>query len=325
MHTIKRLLSNYSITTSVLSSSFISNENNTSNTQSILPAVEISNNANYNFDRLTLLNQATRIIGNARTVVVITGAGISADSGIPTYRSLTSSSEGIWNKAGVFKTAFYGSWIGWLLSNNNAWKLYYKHYYQYSMNAKPNNGHKALLDLYNLKEQNNMTIITQNVDRLHHKSGLPNDCIIEMHGNACTFKCNLCGSNAMNDLVNPMLINEDFISPNCPRCRIGKARPAVVFFGERLKYSNILRVLDIFNNLNENDVVIVIGTSLQVKPVAELPEIAIYNEIPIIEINLEEYIEGDNKHNIFLQGNASVILPNIITLLCALGFKKDAS
>ena len=140
------------------------------------------------------MDQATRIIGNARNIVVITGAGISADSGIPTYRSMRngsdSNSEGIWNRAGYFGMVYFGSWIGWMFSNSRAWKLYYEYYYRHSMNAEPNDGHMALYDLYTLKKKQHcdVDIITQNVDGLHHKSGIANDDIIEMHGNASKFK-----------------------------------------------------------------------------------------------------------------------------------------
>ena len=322
----KGLLGCYNFTNIVVTNPFnheTLNENiSISNkSKSVLPVREADD-----FTSLSLMNQATRIIGNARNIVIITGAGISADSGIPTYRSLKSESQGIWDKAGYFKMAYYGSWIGWILSNNSAWQLYYEHYYKYALNAKPNEGHKALTELYKLKKKHcDLTIITQNVDGLHHKAGVPKDDIIEMHGNASRFKCNICGSKKLNNLIIPMDINQDFKSPKCPTCQIGKGRPDVVFFGERLKIKNVMNALSLLKSLDSDDCVIVIGTSLSVKPVAELPQIALENGVPIIEVNLEECIPGDNKDNIFLKGKASIVLPQIIKLLCALVLQKDAS
>ena len=127
----------------------------------------------------------------------------------------------------------------------------------------------------------------------------------------------------MNNLIIPTDINQDFKSPTCPRCKIGRARPDVIFFGERLNVYNVLNALGLLKSLDQNDCVIIIGTSLQVKPVAELPEIAIENGVPIIEINLEKCVEGHNNNNIFLQGNASMILPEIVKSLCALALKGD--
>ena len=139
----------------------------------------------------------------------------------------------------------------------------------------------------------------------------------------------------INDFKDEKFIENMKQSPiKCNKCYIGKARPNVILFFERLKGNTISKALNVMKELDSNDVIFVIGTSLAVQPVANIPFIGVHNQVPIIEINLDRYIPDEimfqpsedlpesnaqistHKTNaIFLQGSSGEILPQIVKSL----------
>eukprot|EP01084_Bolivina_argentea_P043585 80281_1 len=294
-----------------------------------------------NFDK------ALEVIRNANKIVTVTGAGISAESGIPTYRSVIEINNqrhsGIWNLSGKFGMFMFGTPIGWIFRPSNAWKMYLEHYYKYSSNAKPNNGHIALYQLYNKKQKQNncqFNIITQNVDGLHQKSGFEDNIVTEMHGSASKYICSIFGHD-MNDQLKITDFNDENFIENmrlnpikCKQCYIGRARPNVILFFERLKGNVMSKAVNVMKELDSNDVILVIGTSLAVQPVANIPFIGVHKNVPIIEINLERYIPDEimfesaddlpesnvqttlhKTNSIFVQGSSSDVLCEIVERL----------
>lgn len=194
------------------------------------------------------------LIKNSKKVYVFTGAGISTDSGIPDFRS----PGGFWDKVDPMKTSTAS-----ILYNNPS--LFYKSNitrYKNIMSAKPNQGHKVLAWM---EEQKYIKgIITQNIDGLHQKAGSKH--VIEIHGSIKFSRCESCfEKKPMSDLVDQ--IDKNIIPPKCTSCG-SVIRPNIVLFEDAMddEYYRAQQVL------TGCDLMIIIGSSLQVYPAAYLPD-----------------------------------------------------
>jgi NAD-dependent deacetylase len=204
------------------------------------------------------------ILKEAKRVVALTGAGISAESGIPTFRG----SGGLWEGYPVEEVA---TPEGFERNPELVWRFYNERRINIAK-AEPNEAHKVLANLENLYD---FWVITQNIDGLHTRAGSKN--VVELHGNIWRVKCTECGRVSYNYEV--PLKN---IPPRCDKCG-GLLRPDVVWFGEPV-YG-----VDKAYALSEScDVMFVIGTSAQVYPAAYLPRLAWSRGAKIVEINIEE-------------------------------------
>ncbi len=197
----------------------------------------------------------------ARKIGVLTGAGISTESGIPTFRG----SGGLWEGHPVEKVATVE---GFQENPVLVWRFYDERRKNIA-NAQPNNAHRILADLENHYD---IWVITQNIDGLHLRAGSRN--VIELHGNIWRVKCTTCGYRGENREV-PL----SHIPPKCPKCG-SLLRPDVVWFGEPV--NDVERAFDV---ARESDAFFVIGTSAQVHPAASLPFIAKDYGAKIVEIN----------------------------------------
>ncbi len=202
-------------------------------------------------------------IQQAKHIAVLTGAGISAESGIPTFREAQS---GLWAQYDPEELATSQAF------QKNP-KLVWE-WYQWRNSlveeSAPNPGHYALAELE--QAVNKLTLITQNVDGLHAKAGSQN--IIELHGRINRYKCSV-----ENTIIKTWHSTE--IPPRCPNCN-AFLRPDVVWFGESLPHSAIERA---FSASEKCDLFLSIGTSSLVHPAASLPIVALENHTPVIEIN----------------------------------------
>ncbi len=204
------------------------------------------------------------VLLNAKKVVALTGAGISAESGIPTFRG----AGGLWEGYPVEEVA---TPEGFERNPSLVWRFYDERRRNIA-NAKPNEAHIVLAKLEKFYD---MWVITQNIDGLHTKAGSRN--VVELHGNIWRVKCTECGRVSYNYDV-PL----KEIPPKCERCG-GLLRPDVVWFGEPV-YD-----IDKAYSLAEScDVMFVIGTSAQVYPAAYIPRLAWSRGAKIVEINIEE-------------------------------------
>lgn len=224
-------------------------------------------------------------------IVFFTGAGISAESGIPTFRG----EDGIWNKLSPEELANFDAFIR---NPKMVWE-WYQYRKKIIYNSKPNPGHLAMVEFE--KFFPDVTVITQNVDNLHRRAG--SKTVYELHGNIERNYCINCKKRYDEDLK---------FTDGIPRCNCGGLiRPDVVWFGEylpadELKKSEQATIL--------SDIFFVVGTSAVVYPAAGLVYKAKQYGSFIIEINTES-TEVSKICDITFQGKAGEILPTIMRLL----------
>lgn len=242
---------------------------------------------------MQLINDETIIvrIRQVERLVVLTGAGISAESGIPTFRG----ENGIWNKLSPQELASFDAFY-----RNTAMVVeWYRQRRDIITNAQPNAGHYALVELAQMVTE--FHLITQNIDGLHQRAG--NQDVIELHGNIMENYCIRCGRQF--DIQEfDIILNSSF--DHIPRCDCGGLiRPNVVWFGELLPTDAINRAV---KAARQADLFLSVGTSAQVRPASDLPYLAHENGALLIEIN-PECTPLTAEADLFLQGLAGTILP----------------
>ncbi len=201
---------------------------------------------------------------HSSTIAVLTGAGISAESGIPTFRG----QDGLWKNYRVEELATPEAYAKNPLL---VWE-WYKLRFETVMNAQPNAAHHALVKL---SEQKDLTLVTQNVDGLHERAGSQN--VLELHGNITKSRCERCG------FLEALQIGFE-LPPMCKRCG-SRMRPNVVWFGENLPADIFQKAVEAFANC---EVALIIGTSAVVEPAASLARLAKQQGAFVIEINPTE-------------------------------------
>ena len=229
----------------------------------------------------------TELKSTAR-VVVLTGAGISAESGVPTFRG----EDGLWNK---FKPEELATVDAFMSNPELVWE-----WYEFRRNIieriKPNPAHYTLVEFQKYFED--FTLITQNVDGLHQRAGSTG--VVELHGNINANKCVDCGKR-YDDLSQA----KPGIPPKC-LCG-GNIRPDVVWFGEMLPSRATNKAFERSSNC---DLFFSIGTSAIVHPAASLPLMAKKNKAYVVEINTSPTGISDFIDELLL-GKAGEILPRL--------------
>jgi NAD-dependent deacetylase len=232
------------------------------------------------------------VIEEAQRVVAFTGAGISTESGIPDFRS--SNSPWIRNKPIEF-----GQFMSNVLMREEAWRRKFALDDIYA-GAQPNRGHFALANL--IAAGKAAAIITQNIDNLHQLSGIPDDKIIELHGNGTYATCLACGLK--HELVD---IRRDFdatgAAPSCRACS-GPVKAATISFGQAMPEEAMRRA---HAATVECDLFLAIGSSLVVYPAASFPALARHNKARLVIINGEP-TPFDSEADLVLRGDIGDIL-----------------
>jgi NAD-dependent deacetylase len=236
-----------------------------------------------------LLQAAIEALRGAERVVALSGSGISAESGVPTFREART---GLWERYDPKQLATPEAFAR---DPRLVWE-WYEWRRKLVSEAEPNAGHRALAELERRIPE--FTLVTQNVDGLHERAGSRN--VIELHGNILRSKCSREGG-----LVEPEE-QDDSVPPRCPRCG-AFLRPDVVWFGEMLP-------LGAFESASEAargcEVFLSIGTSSLVYPAAALPYEALEIGATLVEINPD--LTPLTPHATFaLQGRAGEVLPNL--------------
>jgi NAD-dependent deacetylase len=240
-----------------------------------------------------LLRKAAEQLKKAKRVVVLTGAGISAESGIPTFRD---AQVGLWEK---YDPAELASPEGFQANPKLVWD-WYEYRREIVRNNAPNPAHYALVELE--KKLPNTVIVTQNVDQYHRLAG--NQNILELHGRIMENRCFQEGR-----LLTEAELNYSSIPPCCP-CG-AYARPGVVWFGESLS-SDVLS--QAFSQARNCDVCLVVGTAGVVQPAASIPYYAKQSNAFLIEVNnLPSSLTSIMQ--VFLQGKAGQVLPKLVSLI----------
>lgn len=236
-------------------------------------------------------------IKNSKDIVVFTGAGISAESGIPTYRG----EDGLWSKYDPNK---YANISYFNQDPSYYWNFFREVRYPMIKKVKPNKAHFAVAELE--KAGNLRAVITQNIDGLHQDAG--SSSVIELHGTTRIIYCLNCSHEYSMDEVFSML--EVQFPPLCSECK-GRLRPAVVFFGEALN-PEVLRLA--FEEAENCDLLLAVGSSLVVYPAADIPRIAKQKGSTLVLINKQK-TPLDVLADYVINDEAGKILPQIIRIL----------
>eukprot|EP00761_Pharyngomonas_kirbyi_P012526 gb/GECH01012553.1/.p1 GENE.gb/GECH01012553.1/~~gb/GECH01012553.1/.p1 ORF type:complete len:279 (+),score=52.92 gb/GECH01012553.1/:1-837(+) len=256
------------------------------------------------------------ILKKADDIVVLTGAGMSAESGIDTFRD---PEVGFWkNKIGL---ALFGTPLGWWMMPGISWNTYITRFRSQIMRANPNPGHEALARLEQHVDSlphHNFFVLTQNVDGFHQRAGNKN--VAELHGTVERHCCYSCHANIDIDEAYFLAYQDpETKKPALPRCSKcgGNPRPDATLFTEGLPNSEWIKARQALSCLKRSDrrgVMLVIGTSGEVFPVAGLPEEAAEAaNTTVVEINIQpSKIYERGYIDIFLSGKSGEILPKIV-------------
>jgi NAD-dependent deacetylase len=247
------------------------------------------------------VNALEELIADAPTVLVFTGAGISTGSGIPDFRG----PQGIWKTR---KPIYFEDF----LSSEDARVLYWAYKveaHETFKSARPNAAHLALAELEHMGKLD--TLVTQNIDGLHHDAGNDSRRIIEIHGTARRVECLSCGATS-----DPEPAIEEFkATKRCPLCACGGfLKTATISFGQPMPENQLARA---FEAAERADLVIAIGSTLEVYPAADVPHRARANGASYCIINRGETAQ-DHLATLRLEGDAAEILPAVIVELRAL-------
>ena len=240
---------------------------------------------------------AAELLSAARRGLALTGAGVSAESGIPTFRG----EGGLWTKYDPVKVAS----IDYFMSDPSAYWKVSKDRGRVALAARPNPGHHALAALEaagHLK-----AVVTQNTDGLHQESGSRR--VIEVHGSGRTVQCLDCGNREPRSEVQARLDVE--MPPRCKICGGVFLKPTVVLFGEPMPQNAIKEA---FALAREADVMLVVGTSLVVYPAAEVPLVAARAGAKMIVVNAEA-TPFDEFADVVVRGKSGEVLPEIVSLI----------
>lgn len=237
---------------------------------------------------MSLLEARSRI-ASARSITVLTGAGISADSGVPTFRG----ADGLWRN---FRAEELATPEAFERDPGLVWE-WYNWRRELIATKQPNNAHLAIASLES--RWNDFWLITQNVDGLHRAAGSTK--LSEIHGNIWMVRCTGCGAVTENHQIPLPLL------PHCGRC--GELlRPHIVWFGESLHEADLARCA---KQLQACDVLLVIGTSGVVYPAAGFASVAKEAGAYVIEVNLDPTPQSDLV-DIALHGRAKDLVPLLL-------------
>ncbi len=246
----------------------------------------------------SLVAKAAALVADATRVVLLTGAGISTDSRIPDYRG----PNGVWTKnPKAEKAATIQNYVADPEVRRLAWRTRLD---SPVWAAEPNPGHRALLGLERRRKL--QLLITQNVDGLHHAAGSDPTKIVEVHGTVRQVQCLSCDYRAdMQVALDRVRGGED--DPACPSCE-GLLKSATISFGQSLVQDDLQRAQDAAESC---DLLMAVGTTLGVYPIANVVPIARSRGAAIIIINGSP-TEMDELADVVVRGSISDVLPSII-------------
>ena len=239
---------------------------------------------------MKMFDTVAQKLKDSRKIVFVTGAGISQESGIPTFRG----KDGYWRRYDPMKLASIDAFYD---DPKLVWE-WYEDRRKNILSVKPNEGHFAISQMEEFKD---VVVLTQNIDGLHQRSGSTN--ILELHGSIIRIKCTVC------DFIDNITENFESLPPKC-KCG-GMLRPDVVWFGEPLP-QNIWQ--SAIKEASICDVMIIVGTSLVVSPANTLPVYAKQNGAILIEVNPEKTVMS-NEMDLSIQTSSANALPTMLSIL----------
>ena len=236
--------------------------------------------------------KAAVLLAEARSAVAFTGAGISEESGLPTYRG----KDGLWTKFDPYKVA---SIEEFRKDPSIYWRYSLEHR---RIGADPNPAHRALVALE--RASGLKAVITQNTDGLHQRAGSTD--VIELHGSSAAVVCLDCDARYPRPEIDAL--NRAHCPPACPACSGRHLKPTVVLFGEPLPIEALARAQGL---AAQADVMLVVGSSLQVYPAAGIPRLARDSGAELVIVNAEP-TPFDGWARVVLRGKAGEILPRLV-------------
>ncbi|MFX0034189.1 MAG: NAD-dependent deacetylase [Candidatus Hermodarchaeota archaeon] len=241
------------------------------------------------------IERAARLLLNSKYAIILTGAGISTESGIPDFRG----KDGIWEK---YRPEIYGSIQSFLKDPSKFWKMA-EELAPMLFNAEPNLGHYAITELENMNIIK--AIITQNVDELHQKAG--SILVYEVHGNINRFTCLGCRASYTKEQMLRKLKKEKVRPPVCDYCA-APLKPSVVLFGENLPNFEKYMSIDL---AKKADIMLIAGSSLEVAPICNLPLYTLGEGGKLIIVN-DEPTDLDERAEVVINNKIGTILPLIV-------------
>jgi NAD-dependent deacetylase len=238
---------------------------------------------------MKMFDTVAQKLKDSRKIVFVTGAGISQESGIPTFRG----KDGYWRKYDPMKLASIDAFYD---DPKLVWE-WYEDRRKNILSVKPNEGHFAISQMEEFKD---VVVLTQNIDGLHQRSGSTN--VLELHGSIIRIKCTVC------DFLDNITENFESLPPKC-KCG-SMLRPDVVWFGEPLP-QNIWQ--SAIKEASICDVMIIVGTSLVVSPANTLPVYAKQNGAILIEVNPEKTVMS-NDMTLSIQATSVGVLPKMLSI-----------
>ncbi|MCL2465757.1 MAG: Sir2 family NAD-dependent protein deacetylase [Micrococcales bacterium] len=240
---------------------------------------------------------AKTLVAGAERIVVLSGAGMSTAAGIPDFRG----PQGVWTKDPAAERV--SNLLDYLHDPQVRKLAWQRRDGTHQLSPDPTPAHRALVDLEATGRL--LGIVTQNTDGLHLVAGNSPETVLEMHGNARRWRCESCAaSGPMADQLARLEAGED--DPDCPGCG-GITRATVILFGESLDGQLLDRAFDI---AGECDLLVAIGTTLVVQPVASLVSVALQHGAKVIIVNAEP-TPYDDQADAVLRGDIQDVVPEL--------------
>jgi NAD-dependent deacetylase len=245
------------------------------------------------------VEQVGHMVRAAAAVTVLTGAGISTDSGIPDFRG----PNGVWTKnPDAERMSSYDDYVSDDDVRRRAWQARMNHP---AWTAQPNDGHRALVDLE--RGGRLRALVTQNIDGLHQRAGSSPEKVIEVHGTIWDVQCLRCAARSpMAQVLARVDAGED--DPPCLRCG-GILKSATISFGQRLD-NDVLEAAG--TAAHECDLFLAVGSSLTVRPAAGLCDVAVAAGASLVVVNAQP-TPYDDVADVVLRGPIGEILPALVT------------
>ena len=258
------------------------------------------------------IEDAARFIAEADYAIAFTGAGISAESGIPTFRD----PGGIWDRFDPGEVGTTEGMIEFAVKNPDRIQAFLSEIVQIFENAQPNPGHEGLVELEKMGILH--TVVTQNIDDLHSIAG--NSNVMEVHGNMYRYRCMQCNNEEkytreqvlgkIKDALNSEPFTLQILLEALPKCPCGGfMRPDVVMFGEAVQ-----KLPESYREAQKSDLVIVLGTSGMVWPAAGVPYEARQTHARVIEINPTANAFRDIT-DVYVENLSGHAMPQIIDMV----------
>ncbi len=236
-------------------------------------------------------------IADAARIVGFTGAGISTESGIPDFRS----PNGIWAKNRIVD---YKSFVSSEEDRIEYWRQKVQNWPNVR-SAQPNAGHRAFVDLHRRGQL--LATVTQNIDGLHQKSGLPSSKVLELHGTTLEAVCLDCGDRITSDEACDRVAAGE-LAPRCRECD-GLLKPATISFGQQMPWDVMGKAQQAAETC---DLLIAVGSSLVVEPAASIPRLAKRAGARVVIVNREP-TGLDSLVDTVVHGEIGTVLPALVS------------